>query len=230
MQLRRFVSMTLTVMLVLAAPAYAVQQDPTPRAVSADELFSFKPQAVPLGPIEAEGLILDIGGGEGVISHLMGRQVVAIDVSREKLSKRQVESLQIVMDARELFFVDGSFGTATAFFTLLRFDAADQAKVFGEVYRVLAPGGRWLIWDAIFGPRPEGKQVAMIPVAVKIKGENIETAYSRKWPEEVHDLDHYRKLAEAAGFTVLEVDQKAAWFRFVLQKPGLEPAEIEPAE
>lgn len=87
-----------------------------------------------------------------------------------------------------------------------------------------------LIWDAVFGPRPEGKQVAMIPVAVKIKGENIETGYSRKWPEEVHDLDHYRKLAEAAGFTVLEEDQKAAWFRFVLQKPGLEPAEIEPAE
>ena len=128
MQLRRFVSMTLTVMLILAAPAYAVQQDPTPRAVSADEIFSFKPQAVPLGPIEAEGLILDIGGGEGVISHLMGSQVVAIDVSRDKLSKRQVESLRIVMDARELSFVDGSFGTATAFFAFLRFESTETAR------------------------------------------------------------------------------------------------------
>jgi len=230
MQLRQFVSMTLTLMLVLATPAYAVQQDAAPRAVSADEIFSFKPQTVPLGPIEAEGLILDIGGGEGVIGHLMGIQVVAIDSRRDKLSERQVASLRIVMDARELSFVDGSFGTATAFFAFLRFDAPDQAKVFDEAYRVLAPGGRLLIWDAVFGPRPEGKQVAMIPVAVKIKGENIETGYSRKWPKEVHDLDHYRKLAEAAGFTILEVDQKAEWFRMVLQKPGLEPAERESAE
>ena len=65
---------------------------------------------------------------------------------------------------------------------------------------------------------------------IKIKGENIETGYSRKWPEEVHDLDHYRELAETAGFTILEVDQKADWFRIVLQKPGLEPAERESAE
>ena len=49
------------------------------------------------------------------------------------------------------------------------------------------------------------------------------------WGDPMH-LRRTIPLAEAAGFTVLEVDQKAAWFRFVLQKPGLEAAEIEPAE
>jgi ubiquinone/menaquinone biosynthesis C-methylase UbiE len=230
MEPRRVVSGSLTAILILVAPALAVQQDASPQAVSPEEIHAFKPQSVPLGPIEAEGLILDIGGGEGVISHLMGSQVVAIDVSRDRLGKRQVESLRIVMDARELSFVDGSFDTATAFFALLPFDPPDQVKVLEEAHRVLAPGGRLLIWDAVFGPRPEGKQVAMIPVAVKIKGENIETGFSRRWPDEVQDLDHYRGLAEAAGFTVVEVDQKAAWFRLVLQKPGPEPAEPEPTE
>jgi ubiquinone/menaquinone biosynthesis C-methylase UbiE len=225
MQRPGFVSVSLAALWVLVAPAFAVQQHAEPRSVSPGEIHTFKPQAVPLGPIEAEGLILDIGGGDGVISHLMGNQVVAIDVSRDNLGKRQVESLRIVMDARELSFVDESFVTSTAFFTLLRFDAPDQAKVLEEAHRVLEPGGRLLIWDAIFGPRPEGKQIAMIPVAVKIKGENIDTGYSRRWPDEIHDLDHYRGLAEAAGFTVVEVDQKAAWFRLVLQKAGPESAE-----
>jgi ubiquinone/menaquinone biosynthesis C-methylase UbiE len=230
MQILRPFSATLAVMLVLPTPAIAVQQDAKPQAVSPDQIHNFNPQTVPLGPIDAEGPILDIGGGQGIIGHVMGSQVVTIDVSEEKLSKRETEAKKIVMDARDLKFDDGSFSTATAFFSLLRFDAPDQAKVFGEVYRVLAPGGRFLVWDAVLGPRPEGKQIAVIPVAVKVAGENIDAGYSRRWPDEVHDLDHYRKLAEAAGFIVADQDHKAEWFRFELQKAGDTQAEPDPAE
>ncbi len=129
------------------------------------------------------------------------------------------------MDARELKFVDQSFGTVTSFFSLLRFDGPDQVKVVEEIYRVLEPGGRFLVWDAVFGARPEGKTIAMIPVAVKIKGENIDAVFTRRWPEEGRNLDHYRKLAEAAGFVEVEVAEKAAWFHIEFQKPDLEDVE-----
>ena len=230
MMILRHTRAALVVTLVLSAPAIAVQQDAKPHAVSPDQIHSLKPQTVPLGPIDAEGPILDIGGGQGIIGHVMGSRVVTIDVSEEKLGARETEAKKIVMDARDLEFDDGSFATATAFFAMLRFDAPDQAKVFGEVYRVLIPGGRFLIWEAVLGPRPEGKQIAVIPVAVKIVGENIDAGYSRRWPDQVYDVDHYRKLAEAAGFIVADQDRKAEWFRFELQKAGAAKAKPEPAE
>jgi len=230
MQRCGYVSPVLVAALVLSASVLAAQEEARPRAVSPDEIHNFKPQTVPLASIDTEDLILDIGGSEGVIGHLMGAQVVTIDVDAKGLSKRSTESLKIVMDARELTFVDESFSTVTSFFSLLRFDASDQVRVVEEIYRVLEPGGKFHVWDAVFGPRPEGKTIAMIPVAVKIKGENIDAGYSRRWPDEVHDLDHYRKLAEAAGFIVLDVDEKAAWFRFEFQKPGPEQAAGESQE
>lgn len=226
MPILRNVSTVLAVMLVLSAPAAAVQQDAKPQAVTPDQIHNLKPQTVPLGPIDAEGPILDIGGGQGIIGHLMGSQVVTIDVSEEKLGKRKTEAEKIVMDARDLRFDDGSFATVTAFFALLQFDAADQAQVFGEVYRVLAPGGRFLVWDAVLGPRPEEKQIVVIPVAVRVEGDNIDAGYSRTWPDDVYDQDHYRELAEAAGFAVTDQAGKAAWFRFELQKP--DPAKGDP--
>jgi SAM-dependent methyltransferase len=222
MQRRWYVPAVLVATLGLSAAVLAAQNAAKPHAVSPGEIHNFKPQTVPLASIETEDLILDIGGSEGVIGHLMGAQVVTIDVDEKGLSKRSTESLKIVMDARELTFVDGSFSTVTSFFSLLRFDASDQVRVVEEVYRVLEPGGRFHVWDAVFGPRPEGKTIAMIPVAIRIKGEDIDAGYSRRWPAEVRDLDHYRKLAEAAGFVVLDVDEKASWFRFEFQKPGPE--------
>lgn len=229
-RVRRIAPVLLASGLLLSAPALAAGQDSKPRAVSPEEIHSFKPLVVPLGRIKAEGQILDIGGGEGVIGHVMGDQVVVIDVHEDKLGKRETESEKIVMDAREMTFGDGSFGTATAFFALLPFSGSDQVKVFGEVHRVLEPGGHFLVWDAIFGPRPEGKTVAVIPVSIKIKGEDIDTGYSRQWPDEIRDLEYYRKLAETAGFTVVDVDEKAAWFRFELEKPDPDKAEPESVE
>ncbi len=72
-----------------------------------------------LDHIDRDGFILDIGGGgEGVIGKLMGEKVIAIDFKKEELLEAAEGPLNIIMDARELKFLDESFQTVTAFFLL----------------------------------------------------------------------------------------------------------------
>ena len=78
---------------------------------------------IEMEPIDAEGFILDIGGGgEGIIGRLNGREVVAIDLSSEELEETENDALKIVMDATDLRFVPSTFAAATSFFTLLYVD------------------------------------------------------------------------------------------------------------
>src|SRR5512137_2386057 len=119
----------------LGGAALAQHQTPPPETI-----WQAERQTVTVPDFPAEGLILDIGGGgEGVIGQLKGKQVIAID-----LMKRELESappgplLKIVMDARDLNFLDGTFPTATVFFTFMYIAPADHEKVFREIHRVLA--------------------------------------------------------------------------------------------
>ena len=78
-----------------------------------------------------EGWVLDIGGGgEGIIGILKGNQVIAIDHRKRELEETTNEALKIVMDARELKFLDESFWTATAFFTFLYVHWEDCESIF----------------------------------------------------------------------------------------------------
>jgi len=186
--------------LALAAAVGAQQQKPSP-----EEIWRAPRQTLAIGDFPAEGLILDIGGGgEGVIGQLKGRQVVAID-----LIKRELEDappgplLKIVMDARDLKFLDGSFDTVTVFFTFMYIQPADHGKVFGEIRRVLGPGGRLLIWDVTFPKEAQaGIKYAIYPFAFKLPDRTITTGYG------VHmvpgqGLPHFEGLAKEAGFSVV---------------------------
>ncbi|TFG48296.1 MAG: class I SAM-dependent methyltransferase, partial [Anaerolineales bacterium] len=85
-----------------------------------------------LEKFEHEGFVLDIGGGgEGVIGQLLDKDVVAIDFRKEELLEAADGPLKIIMDARELKFLDDSFQTASAFFSLMYIKKReDQHKVF----------------------------------------------------------------------------------------------------
>jgi ubiquinone/menaquinone biosynthesis C-methylase UbiE len=88
-------------------------------SVPADRWHRVEGQKVDLTDFFAPGLILDIGGGgEGVIGRLFGSRVVAIDPLQRELEEAPVGPLKVVMDARELKFLDGSFDTVTASSTL----------------------------------------------------------------------------------------------------------------
>ena len=189
--------------------------------ISEDRLFFFEKQEVVVNDFDSAGYILDIGGGgEGVIGKLKGEQVIAIDPSKRELEEAAAGPLKIVMDAKDLQFLDGSFSTATSFFTLMYIKAADHEKVFSEVFRVLAPGGVFLIWDVVFPQGLDaGKDIAAFPLLVKLPHEEIDAGYGVSWPEEGRAPSYYVNLAEQAGFDVVEQREEDHQFFLKLQKP-----------
>ncbi len=177
---------------------------------------------VSVADFPAEGLILDIGGGgEGVIGQLKGRQVVAIDLIKQELEDAPGGPLlKIVMDARSLGFLDGSFDTATVFFTFMYIMPADHAKVFAELHRVLRPGARLLVWDPVFPDKaaPEKPKI-MYPLHVRLPGKEINTGYG-VGIREGQGADHFVELAKAAGFELVTRKNESGWFHLEFRKAG----------
>ena len=88
--------------------------------VTKDSLFFFEQQEVVVEDFAASGFILDIGGGgEGVIGQLKGERVVAIDPNKRELEEAAPGPMKIIMDAKDLQFLDGTFSVATSFFTMM---------------------------------------------------------------------------------------------------------------
>ena len=208
------------VMLALAVPAVSVfsaQNRPTPGQTLIHEKLE-----VALPDFPAQGLILDIGGGgEGVISQLKGSQVIAVDLSKRELEEAPGQPLiKIVMDARDLKFLDKTFSTATVFFTFMYIAPADHAKVFQELHRVLAPGGRLLIWDAVFPKKTDPRQLNILfPLHVKLPNKDINTGYGVKIIEDQGPA-HFVELAKTAGFDVVAQQSEKGWFHLELRKKG----------
>jgi len=207
-------------MLVLAvaipgANVLCVQDRPNP-----EQIIVHAKLEVVVPDFPAQGLILDIGGGgEGVIAQLKGKQVVAVDLSKRELEEAPGEPLiKIVMDARDLKFLDATFSTATVFFTFMYINPADHARVFQELHRVLTPGGRLLIWDAIFPKKTDpDKLTVLFPLHVKLPKADINTGYGVKLIEE-QGLTHFIELAKTAGFEVVAQKNEKGWFHLELKK------------
>lgn len=108
--------------LLLAGQAPAQEPNPHEAQEKIDpaRVYSYEEQAVPVADFSSDGWILDIGGGgEGIIGRLKGSQVVAIDLFAWGMRRTPPGPLKLVMDAADLKFIDGSFGTVTSFFTLM---------------------------------------------------------------------------------------------------------------
>ncbi|KAB3531590.1 class I SAM-dependent methyltransferase [Alkaliphilus serpentinus] len=118
--------------------------------MSQDErMFSIDLQSIDLTGFIQRGKVLDIGGGgEGIIGQLLGDQVVAIDPRADELLEAAEGPLKIVMDARDLKFLNNTFDGGTSFFTLMYIKKEDHQKVLEEMYRVLKEEGQFIIWDA----------------------------------------------------------------------------------
>lgn len=184
--------------------------------------FLFEQQEVTVHNFESLGYVLDIGGGgEGIIGILKGEKVIAIDARKEELEEAADGPLKIIMDARNLQFLDSTFNTITAFFTLMYLKSKpDHEEVLSEVFRVLKPGGQFLIWDVSVPQRPKGEERNyLVPVMVAVKDRVVDTGYGQPWPEEEHDLAFFVDLAEKSGFQVMEQREDGQTFFLQLQKP-----------
>jgi ubiquinone/menaquinone biosynthesis C-methylase UbiE len=178
-----------------------------------------EPQSVTLQPITAPGWILDLGGGgEGVIGQLCGERVVAIDRQRQELAEAPGSALKIVMDAKDLQFLDHTFQTATAFFFFMFTPPQIRAEIFKEIYRVLRPGGSLLIWDITIPPYPgEAQDIFVFPLKIVLPdGKEIETGYGCPWPNYHQTVDDYIHTAQAAGFTIKSCQAFSAVFSLEL--------------
>lgn len=192
--------------------------------VTPEQIFRLEPQTVTLVDFPADGFILDIGGGgEGLIGQLKPGRVVAIDVNRRELEETAPGALKIVMDAGALQFLDGAFDAATACFALMFIPAADHSRVFAEVFRVLAPGGRFLVWDGALPTRPADvpavQRIVAFALTAYLPERTIETGYGTLWPPQAYDLAYYMNLAQTAGFEVVEQAQQGRVLSLVLRKP-----------
>jgi ubiquinone/menaquinone biosynthesis C-methylase UbiE len=189
---------------------------------SPDERFYFlEQQEVVVEDFKALGFILDIGGGgEGVIGQLKGQQVVAIDPNRRELEEAAPGPLKIVMDARDLQFLDSSFAVATSFFTLMYIQAEEHQRVFEEVFRVLEPGGKFLLWDAALPPRlDKEKDFVAFYLTITLPGGRVETGYGTRWPEQSTNLAYYKGIAEGVGFSPTSQEENGRLFYLEIQKP-----------
>ena len=190
---------------------------------SEDRIHFFEKQTVRVQDFRSSGFILDIGGGgEGIIGILKGKDVIAIDTSKRELEEAPAGPLRIVMDARDLQFLDGTFETATAFFSLMYVKSRhDQQKVVNEVFRVLEPGGQFLVWDMRVPTRPEGeaRDICAARLRIRVGEQTIETGYGQPWPPDSRDLAYYSELAAAAGFRIIEQREDGRLLFLRLQKP-----------
>ena len=170
-----------------------------------------------------EGWILDFGGGgEGVIGILKGTQVIAIDLRKSELEEaleRDCKALLVEMDGTNLKFLDNTFPTATAFFSLMYVkEHEDLVKIFEEFYRVLKKGGRFLIWDANLNlPINSEKKVTAFYLDVNLpSGKKIQTGYgTRKVRQELND---FLGIAKKIGFKVNKSENLGIQFYLELEK------------
>jgi len=184
-------------------------------------IYYFSPVTIEMNDFPSKGFILDIGGGgEGVIGRLKGEAVIAIDVSRQELEEAPGGPLKIVMDARELMFLNAAFSTVTAFFSLMYMkNMEERRKVFAEVMRVLKPGGTFRVWDVDLSEPPiTGKDIYVVQLCCRVGGMEIETGYGQRWPSQPYGEENYISMAKEAGFRLLNRERNEHTFSLVFQK------------
>jgi ubiquinone/menaquinone biosynthesis C-methylase UbiE len=191
----------------MAGAAAAAQEHP--------KMHNYERQSLKVEDFDATGYVLDIGGGgEGIIGRLKPSQVVAIDLYKRELEESPAGPLKIVMDATDLKFLDASFDTVTAFYSLMYMRAEVQKKVFAEAARVLKPGGRWLIWDAVIPAAVDSDTKGpAFYFEFKLPKETVRTGYGTFWPPQPMDVAWYRALAGETGLKVASAKEQPGEFR-----------------
>jgi len=188
-----------------------------------DRYYVYEKETVVVEDFDAVGHILDIGGGgEGIIGLLKGEQVVAVDIRKGELEEAPDGPLKLVADARELPFLDHAFRTATAFYSLMYLKSREDLEcAFAELFRVLRPEGRLLLWEStIDRPKETAKDLYVLFLQVLVNGQEVDTGYGQPWPSETHDAAYFIALAEQTGFALTSKREAGRQFFLEFRRPG----------
>ncbi len=150
--------------------------------------------------------ILDDGAGAGFFTILLaslGHKVTSIDYSdgmvehiKENMAKRGLECKAFQMDAQDLNFEDESFDAVVQRNVMWNLDQPEKA--YSEIYRVLKPGGIFLIDDGNHYLAAHDEEYA--EAAAK---RSAEFEAMRK-KEDLTPGSHYRHNPENVDFTIIE--------------------------
>ena len=169
----------------------------------------------------APGRALDIGCGTGeFVARLAGRgwEVFALDLCEPMVRQARVKAAGANVggavsvtagDSEHLPFASGSLDVVTCANSFHHYP--HQAKVVGEMYRVLRPGGRLLLLDG--WPDQFMGRIIFDFIITRVEGGSV-------WHRESHDM---RAMFEDAGFC--NVTQRRTYSLFpILLTIGLVPA------
>lgn len=164
---------------------------------------------------EIQGLILDIGGGgEGIISQLYPKQVIAIDNRIEELEEAPGLAVKIVMDASKMSFTDKCFDNVTAFYTFMFILKEEHINVISEINRVLLPKGKLHIWDS----KIKEANPFVVDLDIDIGSSLVHTTYGVYKEDAFQDADYFKKLLREYGFILVKEKNNDGHFYQCWQK------------
>ncbi len=131
---------------------------------------------------QAQGDVLEIAVGTGLNLPYYPERVrltgvelspVMLEVAQARARELGIEADLRVGDAQTLEFADESFDTVV--FTLSLCTIPDDRKAVAEAYRVLRPGGRFLLLEHVRSTRPHMRAVqsALNPLAVRFQADHM---------------------------------------------------------
>ena len=99
-----------------------------------------------------KGRMIDLGCGPGQTTRFLAdngvKDIIGTDLSQGMIAKARELSPNLqfrTADMLNLDFPDKSFASAVAFYAIVHFNTEQLATAFGEIYRVLQPGGEFLL-------------------------------------------------------------------------------------
>lgn len=164
-----------------------------------EKRFLARWRAETLALLPPDGKILEIGCGTGANFDLYPKacDAVSSELSIKMLefaAKKLVSNKLVQADAQSLPFAENSFDAAFA--TLVFCSVPDPAAGFRELRRVIKPNGNLILLEHVRPPGLLGRGFDLLSIATEAL---------------IHD--HFNretaKIAESAGFDIIEIRQKA---------------------